>query len=452
MYRIEPRKGSRLKYALNIIDTPGFGDTRGIDRDQYTVSQIRNLFTETDAKGVLFIDAVCFIVKAPDARLSVSQRYIFSSIMALFGKDIESNICTLITFADGAVPPVLASLKEANLPIGSVLEFNNSALFAENVASSTSLSPMFWEMGCRSFEKFFKQLDRLVTQSLSQTKDVLKEREKERTFIASINDQVQAGLSKQAELKKEIDIMKRHKSDIQNNKDFEYEVEETKQVKTELKQGLHVTNCLTCNITCHTNCIYDDDDEKIHCSAMSNGLCTVCSKHCSWTVHKNARYILTYETEKVKKTYKEMKEKYEQAKGLKIDHDALIAELNRDLNNLFDYVKHMMEEMQRSKSKLNEIALRPDPLSTVEHLDLMIQAEEIESKSGFKERIKVLQKYREMALIDKKFEDFSETRKSANKIIESEENYTEASEKKEKKSFATQAREGFNNFIQHFKS
>lgn len=448
MYRIEPRKGSRLKYALNIIDTPGFGDTRGIERDQCTVDQIRNLFTETGAKGVLFIDAVCFIVKAPDARLSVSQRYIFSSLLALFGKDIESNICTLITFADGAEPPVLASLKEANLPIGSVFEFNNSALFA----SSTSLSPMFWEMGCRSFEKFFNQLGNLTTQSLSQTKDVLKERDQLRTFIASINDQVQAGLSKQGELQKEIDIMNRHKSDIQNNKDFEYEVEETKQVKTELKQGIHVTNCLTCNITCHNKCIYADDDAKIHCSAMSNGFCTVCSKHCSWTVHKNARYILTYETEKVKKTYKEMKEKYEQAKGEKMNHDVLIAELNRDVNNLFNYVKHMMEEMQRSKSRLNEIALRPDPLSTVEHLDLMIQAEEMESKSGFKERIKVLQKYREMALVDKKFEDFSETYKSTKEKIESEETSTEASDKKEKKSLARQAREGFSNFMQHFKS
>lgn len=401
MYRIEPRKGSRLKYALNIIDTPGFGDTRGIERDQCTVDQIRNLFTETGAKGVLFIDAVCFIVRAPDARLSVSQRYIFSSIMALFGKDIESNICTLITFADGAVPPVLSSLKEANIPIGSVFEFNNSALFVKNVADSTSLSPMFWEMGCRSFEKLFKQLDCLATQSLSQTKDVLIEREKEKTFIASIYDQVQAGLSKQWELDKELDIMNRHKSDIQNNKDFEYEVEETKQVKTELKQGVHVTNCLTCNITCHANCIYKDDDEKIHCSAMSNGFCKVCSNHCSWTVHKNARYILTYETKKVKKTYKKMKEKYEQAKGSKMTHSVLIAELHKDRDNHYDYIKHMVEEMLRSQNRLNEIALRPDPLSTVEHLDLMIQGEEIEGKSGFKERIKMLQKYRRMALVAK---------------------------------------------------
>lgn len=73
-----PRADSRLQYSLNIIDTPGFGDTRGIERDQATIDQIRQLFSETGAKGVLHLDAVCFIVKAPDARLTVSHKYIFS--------------------------------------------------------------------------------------------------------------------------------------------------------------------------------------------------------------------------------------------------------------------------------------------------------------------------------------------------------------------------------------
>lgn len=83
VYKIAPQQGSRLDYTLNIIDTPGFGDTRGLEKDQCTVNQIRHLFSEEGAKGVLYIDAVCFIVKAPDARLTASQKYIFSSIMAL---------------------------------------------------------------------------------------------------------------------------------------------------------------------------------------------------------------------------------------------------------------------------------------------------------------------------------------------------------------------------------
>lgn len=401
-----------MNFTLNIIDTPGFGDTRGIERDQGIINQIRQLFSSQGDKGVLFIDAVCFIVKAPDARLTVSQRYIFSSII-LFGKDIESNICTLITFADGAEPPVLASLKEANLPFGSTFQFNNSALFAENKKlTTTSLSPMFWEMGCSSFQKFFDQLSHFETKSLTQTKDVLKEREQLKTVIASILPQVKAGLSKLGELRDQLEIFKKHKDDIENNKDFEYEVEETKQFLVDLPRGQHVTNCLQCNITCHEDCGIADDAKKSGCWAMTNGKCRICIGKCIWSDHKNTPYIFRYSIEKVKKTYTEMKQKYEQAKGSKLTHETYIEELTYDVEYLFENVKLMMAEMNRCKTRLKEIALRPDPLSVVEHIELMIEAEETEKQPGFRRRIRMLHEFKRMALVDKQIQNFDQNLKS----------------------------------------
>lgn len=69
--------------------------------------------------------------------------------------------------------------------------------------------------------------------------------------MSCIIAQVKAGLSKISELRNEQEIFKNHKYDIENNKDFEYEVKEPRQVKVDLTQGQHVTNCLHCNITCH---------------------------------------------------------------------------------------------------------------------------------------------------------------------------------------------------------
>lgn len=420
VYKIAPQKGSRLNFTLNIIDTPGFGDTRGIERDQGIINQIRQLFSSKEDKGVLFIDAVCFIVKAPDARLTVSQRYIFSSIMSLFGKDIESIICTLITFGDGAEPPVLASLREANLPFGSTFQFNNSALFAENKnLTTTSLSPMFWEMGCNSFQKFFDQLSHFETKSLIQTKDVLKEREQLKTVIASILPQVKAGLSKIGELRDQLEIFKRHKDDIENNKDFIYEVEETKQFLVDLPRGQHVTNCLQCNVTCHENCAIADDAKKRGCWAMTNGKCRICIGKCIWSDHKNTPYIFKYSLEKVKKTYTEMKKKYEQAKGSKLTHETYIEELTYDVDYLFENVKLMMAEMNRCKSRLKEIALRPDPLSVVEHIELMIEAEETEKQPGFRRRIKILYEFKRMALVDEQVQNFDQNIKSMKDDVKS---------------------------------
>lgn len=58
VYKISAQPESRLNYTLNIIDTPGFGHTRGLQRDQFTIDQIRQLLTEKTPKGVLLFDAL----------------------------------------------------------------------------------------------------------------------------------------------------------------------------------------------------------------------------------------------------------------------------------------------------------------------------------------------------------------------------------------------------------
>lgn len=387
---------------MNIIDTPGFGDRK---RDQTIIDQISQFLLSNGDKGILFIDAICLIVPAPEAHFTVSQKFIFNSIMSLFGKDIESNICTLITFADGGNPPVLSCLSEANLPTGSFFHFNNSALFAENKnILPTSMSPMFWEMGYQSFRKFFEELNMLMTRSLSQTKSLLETREIFKKAIADFDSQVKVGVLKLSELQKELDIFKKHKDDIENNEDFEYEVEETKLVKVEVKPGQHVTTCLNCNFTCHENCSQADDMNKHLCSAMTNGYCTVCTNKCIWSDHKNTRYTIKYTVEKVKKTYKEMKQK--QAQENKMIHKTFIDTLTHDTDVIFESVNLRIIEIRQCKSRLQKIALRPDPLSAIGHIELMIQTEKMEGQSGYEQRIRVLNQFKQMAQIDENFANF----------------------------------------------
>lgn len=390
-----------MDYRLKIIDTPGFGDTRGLDRDQEIVKQIKELFSAQGAKGVVFIDAVCFLIKAPDARLTPVQKYIFMSILSLFGQDIEKNICALITFADGDRPPVLAAMTEAELPYNSSYVFNNSGLFASNEESKSSLSPMFWDMGNKSFKRFFDCLEQMPTKSLQQTQQVLRERERLEVTIQNLQPQVDAGLNKVHQLKQEIGILKKHEKDIKDNKDFEYEVDEIKQVKTELPKGRHTTNCLNCNLTCHQNCAFANDSEKIKCCVMRNGLCTVCDDKCSWQQHANTPYIFTYEPVKVKKTYAEKQKMYKQAGEKKVSHEEIIKRMMSELEVLGESIQEMMEQVNDCNNILKTIALRPNPLTMVEHIDIMIESEKMEKKDGFQNRIKVLQSYRKKAEIHK---------------------------------------------------
>lgn len=386
-----------MTYTLNIIDTPGFGE---FERNQRIIDQIRQLFLETGAKGVLFLDAVCFVVKAPDARLTAAQKYMFCLILSLFGKDIKSNICTLITFADGAEPPILGALKEADIQFGSTFQFNNLALFEKNKnLTSTPWLQVIWDMGFKSFQMFFEEISHFKTKSLSLTREVLQERDQLKNIIDEFLPQIKDGLRKLSELRTKIDQYKQHINDINRDAELEYEVEETFQTLVRLDSGHYVTNCLCCNITCHDKCNYADDDSKSKCSVMMNGFCTVCSGKCSWTCHKNSNFRFDYCVKKVKKSYLEMKRRY----------DVLIEDMISEVENIFATVncKNIMAKMNCCKSRLKEIELRPDPLYTLEHLENMIQAESCEKQPGYQSRIKKLRKLKDISEVKKDCERFN---------------------------------------------
>ncbi|XP_051781744.1 uncharacterized protein LOC114669713 isoform X2 [Erpetoichthys calabaricus] len=431
----------KVPYSFTIIDTPGFGDTRGIDRDKQITEQIRECFSSP--QGVQHINAVCFVVQASQARLTHTQKYVFDSILSIFGKDIANNILVLITFADGQRPPVLDAIKDSNILFpkdekGSPLffKFNNSALFANNDKSNSSdglmFDKMFWDMGAKSMEGFFETLETMDAKSLALTKEVLKERKRLETVVDGLRPQISNALSKSEEMRQTRDILNKHITDIESNKDFEYEVEETETIRESIAgTGKFITNCQKCNFTCHFPCALPNDKDKIRCAAMKDGVCTVCPGKCVWSVHSNQQHRFIYETKKVKKTYDELKKKYEKAKGEKMTTEQVFEWLHHELDVVEEELHKLIEVSHYCIKQLEAIALRPNPLSTPEYIELLIQAEEQEAKPGWMERVKSLREVKEKAVIivklsrkekllpseQKKHDSQEESKKNRGKIL-----------------------------------
>ena len=273
------REGSPLNCNLTIIDTPGFGDTRGLERDQEITRHIQEFFEMEGSDGLDSLHGIGFVTQASLARLTPTQKYISDSILSIFGKDIRDNIFIMTTFADGADPPVMGAVREAKIPHTGFFPFNNSALFVHS--SKSNFSKMFWDMGCASLEIFFIKFQQARAVSLQMTREVLHERQQLETIILGIQPKINAGLAKIDELRQEEQMLKEKESEIIANKDFTYEVKVTKQRQITLPHGQYVTNCVNCNNTCHDNCSYADDRDKWKCCAMSRGdgsnaTCTVC--------------------------------------------------------------------------------------------------------------------------------------------------------------------------------
>ena len=164
---------------LRIIDTPGYGDTRGYEYDKKITKMIKDKFE----KEIKIINSICFVAKSDKIRLSFEQNYVFYEVLSLFGKNIADNFIFLFTFCDNKEPLIINSLKE-NDPFKSFiskikepwyLKFNNSGFF-EN-PNYDQFVEFFFNIGKESFNKFFIKLETLynkkvnISQILSEKKE-----------------------------------------------------------------------------------------------------------------------------------------------------------------------------------------------------------------------------------------------------------------------------------------
>ena len=393
-YTIHHQKGFKVNYTLTIVDTPGFGDTRGINRDIEITKQIFRFFIASGNQGIGHINVVGFVAQSSLPPLTATQKYIFDQILSLFGKDIGHNIYLMLTFGDSKIPQVLTGMNEAGMPYQEYFKFNNSVVFEEN-DSADQFGKMFWKMGMDSFEIFFKKFSMISSKSLEQTKAVLEEREKIETQIEGLQIEVKKGLSKLEQLRREVQVVMDHQNDIDRNQDFTYKIDEDAIVKHDLAPNTYVTNCLNCNLTCHMSCSYSNDDDKHKCSAMDNGgienaKCRVCVQGCHWKKHINMPYYFTIKTTTVTKTSDQLKQRYQDANGRIQSAQQIVNGIVDEFEAVQITIIGITDVLRRSIDKLNEIALKPTSLSTSDYIDVLIQSERTAGEPGWQDREKNL--------------------------------------------------------------
>ena len=287
---------------LRIIDTPGFGDTRGIEFDKKITKLIKKGFeTKFDS-----LNAICFVAQSSNARLTPNQKFIFSEIMNLFGNDVAENFVSMLTFCDGNEPQIIAALKSKESIFYKIiphlknpwyLKFNNSAIFA---TVKDKFTEMFWELGMDSFKIFLQKLLSLPRKSLQLAKEVLKARESIEITIINLRPKLDAGLTLMESYKKQIKAIEMNKDIINKSKNFKIQTTQPDIQKVDLPPGTNTTTCLKCNRTCHEVCQLADNNDKKYCWAINqnSGYCNQCPGKCYWDLHKNTPYKIVYKTKK----------------------------------------------------------------------------------------------------------------------------------------------------------
>ena len=391
-YTFYPMHGSPLPFPLTVIDTPGFGDTRGITRDNEIVAQLQHFFSTEGEHGIDQLNGVGVVIQSTLPRLTPTQRYIFDSIQSVFGTDISSKIFLMATFCDGQNPPVISAIEEAEVPYGNIFKFNNSSLFAK--PATEGFSRLFWNLGTESFSTFFNEFERIGPTSLQLTKEVLKERLRLEALLEGLQDNISGGLDKFNEISKEEEVLREQEREMEINENYTYEVTVKKHQFVKLSSNLKALNCRECFSTCHHPCDREEDDQ-INCVVMnecgsSNATCNVC--YCSWEDHVIQQYrYVSYKTKETR-TIRELKNRYESASNRIQKAKDIISRLEEDLSKIQRDIVIKIQQARECKQHLNKIALKPGKLTEVDYINILILTEEKEKKDGYLERIETLRK------------------------------------------------------------
>ncbi|XP_015258739.1 PREDICTED: uncharacterized protein LOC107103520 [Cyprinodon variegatus] len=212
VYQIFGFEDQTLPFSLTIIDTPGYGDTRGIQHDDEVSQRLFSLFQPEG--GVPDLHAVGLVMKATDHLVSDRLQYIFNSVVSLVGPE---NTVALITHSDGMPPrEILKALEKANIECSKdeknqiiYFMFNNQQKIQRNEENEIGLENA-WRVSERGFGRFMTYLKDISPKYKELMNETLKERARLTACIQNLDERIRFTELKQRDINMIDEALKKH--------------------------------------------------------------------------------------------------------------------------------------------------------------------------------------------------------------------------------------------------
>ncbi|KAL6489078.1 hypothetical protein MHYP_G00028190 [Metynnis hypsauchen] len=389
-------------FSFTIIDTPGYGSTRG-NKDSETAKILHELCRDE----VHEVNVVCLVVSSKMTRLTARQLYIFDSILSLFAKDMEGNIVLLITHATQKPVNCLKTIKESKVKCAKTddgkpvyFSFDNSHCEAfneedEDTEYDEEYHKAAWHKNEENMQNLFAFLNDSKPVSLSLTESVLSTRKQLKAVIKNLKERIEQTELKKKELEQTKAALEQHEREKNDSNNFECEVEESYKEKVPIQSKWWLSSKeATCCSVCEENCHYPGCwwvKDVYWCSVITRGRCTVCTGKCDHTKHVKEGKMYMTKTRKVKKTYEDLKKKYEKESGEKM---SLMSRLENEIKENEREKTRLVEECYQCVVTLEKIALKSESESILQHLDFLIERLK---ETGNTERVQKLEKMKKHA-------------------------------------------------------
>ena len=331
-----------------LIDSQGYGDTSGIQRDK----EIDNAFAYLFSNIIDHINAVGFISKATDARIDILTKYIFASVTKLFSDDISENFIILATHANRdsiTKGPIFVETIVTDAEFLKIKEKGNEKwwyAFDSKLILDNDIDKLTKFSYSQLSDFYNEKVKKLKPKDIKKSAEVLNKRKELTIQVNKLSDTFQKLMVEQKNLTKKEDLIIQNTREIQDlDKDLEKNKEIIKNAKPELKEKLlfeleqkcnnminklnnqpqqiskqvlkywngTTTHCDSCKRNCHEPC--DCIGSSLgRCSVFeiklfSENICEVCG--CVKSEHHQDHYYYTFEEQNIPSDNKEnlLKEK-----------------------------------------------------------------------------------------------------------------------------------------------
>jgi GTP-binding protein EngB required for normal cell division len=312
---------------IGIIDTPGFGDSRGVQQDEINVERIIDVLKKEE-----YINCVCLIISGRQPRESALLKYVLTKITAILPREILQNVIVVFSNTGDSLDLILDQNELAKYFGRQVLQ---GIFFIENPycrldKAKDKVAQLGMERVAKCLQKSFDDTVRVLTEMCLKIKDFQQVHTRHFITLYEKKQAIEGNVlpiiteyDKQAEIEKAIQKTKEEIDAAVNtktlNKDYQLLAQ---RLKRWIVAPTSYYNTLCGYADCHSNChkgcglskSYDKDIFK-NCSVMQgeNNTCTACGH--SYMYHYREQGLFK-EVEEVKDLIdQEMQSKFEKAKS-----------------------------------------------------------------------------------------------------------------------------------------
>ena len=358
-------------YILTIADTPGMGDTKGIDKDK---DNLRHIVCSIKELGSFH--AVCLVHNASACKLNPSMKYAITELKGVLSEECKNNIVVCYTNVQNENNITATdALKALNIPLDHCFYFENECLMPpfemakiktdEELEDYKDLSKVRWRSNTRNFKLMMDTVRKMAPQSyrgvnaLYTSKQILFEIIQDE--MKSVDELVRMKAKENEFLRSLVTMHIRAK----DTSDFEvhtyeyvtvpqsYEVEEVNWVKK--TNGKENVKCLICNDVCTTDAFsrlgFAAGMSLLTVATLGIGAMVVAASERKCCGHDMAQHKYT-DCDIVKTKKSEIRNTYEQRP---------VVQTNYNKKHLHQQNELMIEKMQKD---IDEIKVKSEKLAS----------------------------------------------------------------------------------------